>query len=52
MVAGSAGGALKPGSHTNFANKASKADLFITLLRAVGCTVDKFGGDGDVALAI
>lgn len=52
VVAGSAGGALKPGSHTNFANKASKADLFITLLRAVGCTVDKFGGDGDVALAI
>ncbi|MBX7100824.1 MAG: DUF1552 domain-containing protein [Myxococcaceae bacterium] len=52
VVAGSAGGALKPGSHTNFANKASKADLFITLLRAVGCTVDKFGGDGDVALSI
>lgn len=52
ILAGSAGGALTQGQHLKFNNQASKADLFLTLLRAVGCTVDRFGGDGDMALIL
>ncbi len=51
IVAGGAGGALKPGKHIIYTSQASKADLFITLMRSVGVDVAKFGGDGDVALS-
>lgn len=50
VVAGSAGGFLKGGKHVSFANDPSKADLFLTLLQAVGVNVATFGADGDQAL--
>ncbi len=50
IVAGSAGGALKAGQHVAFTNPATKSDLFITLLQAVGVNVSAFGADGNTAL--
>ncbi len=52
IVAGAAGGALTPGKHLVFANDPSKADLFLTLLQAVGVNATKFGADGDKALTM
>jgi hypothetical protein len=52
IVAGAAGGALKPGRHLVFNNSPSKADLFLTLLQSVGVSATRFGADGDAALVM
>ncbi len=51
LVAGGAGGALKPGKHVVFSNAPAKSDLFITLLQSVGVSASSFGADGNMALS-
>lgn len=52
IVAGGAGGALKPGKHVAFSNQPHKSDLFLTLLASVGVNVTKFGADSTTALVM
>lgn len=46
VVAGRAGGALSPGQHLAFPDDAPVANLFVSLLGAVGVPVTTFGAEG------
>jgi hypothetical protein len=46
VLAGRAGGAIRPGRHVVYDNEPPMADLFISLLDAVGAPVQTFGRDG------
>lgn len=46
ILAGSGGGASIPGRHIQFTQEAPVANLFISMLAAVGVEVDGFGMDG------
>jgi hypothetical protein len=50
ILGGSAGGALKAGQHQAYTSPATKSDLFVTLLQAVGANVSTFGTDGNAPL--
>ncbi len=52
IVAGGAGGALKPGKHVVFTNQPHKSDLFLTLLASVGVSMTKFGADSTAPLVM
>ncbi len=53
LIAGSAGGALVPGSHFQFPSDTPAAKLYVTLMNALGVDVKTFGarGDGPLTLA-
>ncbi len=47
ILAGRAGGAIRPGRHVVYDNEPPIANLFISLLEIVGAPVASFGRDGD-----
>lgn len=52
LLAGGLGGALGPGRHLRFSNEEPVANLFTTVLQAVGADVSTFGDDGTGPLAL
>jgi len=52
LLAGSAGGAIATGKHVVYQNDQPLANLFITMLNAVGAPTTTFGDDGTGPLAI
>jgi hypothetical protein len=52
ILAGSCGGAFKPGSHIGLKGGPPMANLFISILAALGISAQTFGDDGTGALAL
>lgn len=50
LLAGKAGGALRPGRHIRYEREQKVGDLFISLLQASGVQVSSFGDDGTAPL--
>ena len=47
LLAGHGGGKLKPGFHRDFGSK-PMCNLYVRMLRDLGCPVDKFGDSNGV----
>ncbi len=52
LLAGSAGGAVKPGRHLTFPDEPPIANLFTTILNTLGVPNDSFGDDGTGPLSL
>jgi hypothetical protein len=50
VLAGRCGGAFRTGRHVVYEGEPPVANLFISMLEAVGAPVDRFGRDGDAPL--
>jgi hypothetical protein len=52
LLAGSAGGAFAPGRHLRLARERPIADLFVTVMQAMGLSETRFGDDGTGPLSL
>jgi hypothetical protein len=50
LIAGSGSGRLSPGRHVRYASPEPVANLYLTVLSALGVPADRFGADGDRVL--